>query len=470
METPNRLRETVKWFLLNEELLSAKNLVLAAVSGGADSMALASILNSLCQELKFRLAIAHYDHRIRASGDEERALVRQFAKSLAIPFYSASGDVREQAAATGDTLEEAGRKARYRFLSGVADEIKAERIATGHSKDDQAETVMMRILHGTGIRGLAGIPTRRGRIIRPLLCISRADARGYCDEMGIHYIDDPTNDDTRIMRNRIRHELFPLLDGSYHGGVEDNLRRLALNAQEMLDCIRAKTAPLIEQNLRKSSADEWILNVARLSALDDTSIVVLFGDVFAESLGLDMDFGRVHYEQLVRLVRDARGSGKKLTLPGITVKREYENLIVTMAKRSASVLNGTDYRATLTFPGETRAAGIVVKTEIVEAGDIEAGALKSTGSVAHFALDRVTLPLVLRAPKAGDRIQPFGMKGSKKLSDIFVDKKIPSRDRQKAVVVADADEILWVVGVTTNEGSRVTDRTGRVVRITFDRD
>lgn len=463
-EKDGRTRETVKWFTLSEELLPSEGLVLAAVSGGPDSMALLSILNDLSRELKFRLAAAHLDHGIRDTGGQERKLVEDFAKHLGVPVYSGAADVPGQAAKTGDSLEEAARKARYEFLSTVADEIKASRIATGHTKDDQTETVLMRILRGTGIRGLAGIPKRRGRIVRPLLCLGRNQTRSYCEERGILFAIDPTNDDTRILRNRIRLDLLPLL-GSYNNKVEENVLRLAGNAQDVIACVRAKTNPLVEQNLRQVSAHEWILNVARVAPLDDTSIVVLFGDVFAESLGCDMDFGHVHYEELVRLVRDSRGSGKALSIPGLTIKREYENLIITKPARSA-VAKSVHEHAMLTFPGETRAAGLLVKTEILAPEGSPLPSLKATRQTAYFALDRLKLPLVLRSPKSGDRIQPFGMSGTKKLSDIFVDKKIPGRERAKARVVADADKILWVVGVATDEHARVTTETGRVVKIT----
>jgi tRNA(Ile)-lysidine synthase len=465
-EIAGRTRETVKWFALSEELLPADGPVLAAVSGGPDSMALVSILHDLSRELKFRLAVAHFDHQIRDTGEAERQAVEEFGRRLGLPVYSGTADVRAQVAGSGDTLEEGARKARYQFLSGVADEIKANRIATGHTKNDQAETVLMRILRGTGIRGLSGIPTRRGRIVRPLLCLDREETRGYCDERGIAYIVDPTNEDTRMFRNRIRVELLPLLQSSYNDQVEDNLLRLARNAQDVITSIRAKTKPLIEQNLRQSSEGEWILNAARVAPLDDTAIVVLFGDVFADPLGCDMDFARVHYEELVRLVRDSRGSGKMLSLPGLTIKREYENLIITKPAASVAASPGVEYHATLTFPGETRAAGLVVKTEILAANELAPASLKATKQTAYFALDRLKLPLVLRSPKAGDRIQPFGMSGTKKLSDIFVDKKIPGRQRSHARVVADADKILWIVGVATDDQARVNTDTGRVVRIT----
>jgi tRNA(Ile)-lysidine synthase len=464
-ESAQRIRETVKWFALSEELIPTEGLAMAAVSGGPDSMALLSILHDLSGELKFHVAVAHFDHQIRAAAEREaeRSLVEDFAKSLGLPFYSGTADVRARVAESGDTLEEGARKARYQFLGAVADEIKATRIATGHTTTDQAETVLMRIIRGTGIRGLAGIPTRRGRIVRPLLCLDRDQTRSYCEARGIPYVIDSTNDDATMARNRIRAELLPLLESSYNNQVEANLLRLARNAQDVLACIRTKTRPLVEQNLRQISDREWILNTARVSPLDDTSLVVLFGDIFAEALGCDMDFGRVHYEDLVKLVRDSRGSGKMVSLPGLAIKREYENVIITRPAAVVAVAPNVGCHTTLTFPGETRAAGLLVKTEILTG---PSSTVRATKQTAYFAFDRLKLPLVLRSPRAGDRIQPFGMTGSKKISDIFTDKKIPGRQRVGARVVADADKILWVVGVATGEQARVTAETDRVVRIT----
>jgi tRNA(Ile)-lysidine synthase len=168
-ESAHRLREAVRSSSLSTRLLPGDGLVVAAVSGGPDSMALLSILYTLSGELGYRVAVAHFDHQIRGSSGDDGALVEEYAKRLGLPVHAGAGDVREEADRSGDSLEEAARKARYRFLTSVADETGARCIATGHTRDDQVETVVMRILHGTGIRGLAGIPARRGRIIRPLL-------------------------------------------------------------------------------------------------------------------------------------------------------------------------------------------------------------------------------------------------------------------------------------------------------------
>ena len=433
-------------------------------------MAMLSMLNELSGELEFRLAVGHFDHKLRETGDVERAMVEKFARGLAVPVYAGSEGVGKLAETSGDSLEEAARKARYRFLNDVANEIDAERIATGHTRSDQVETVLMRVLRGTGVRGLAGIATRRGRIVRPLLCLSDRDTTMYCEALGIPFTVDPTNQDTRFFRNRIRLELLPLLAKEYHAGVYENLLRLARNAQDIVDNVRAKTEPLIQQNLRQVGPAEWILNVAKLGTLDETSMFVLFSDVFGEELECDMDFGRVHYEQVAQLVKDARASGKSLSLPGVTVKKEYENLIITKSQPSASAGIAWVYKTTLTFPGETRAAGVTVTTEILDRTDVADDLAQGSPQAAYCPLDGLKLPLVLRSPVAGDRMRPFGMTGTKKVSDIFTDKKIPGRQRPKSLVVADGDEILWLVGIATSEKCRVDSVTDKVVKITVQED
>lgn len=467
-DSATRLKESVKWFILSEELIAPGELVVAAVSGGPDSMALLSVLHGISSEVGFRLAAAYFDHQIRDSGAEDRKIVAALARELSVSLYAGEADVRAEAAASGDSLEEAARKARYRFLVDAADRIKAARIATGHTRDDQVETALMRIVRGTGIRGLAGIPVRRGRVIRPLLSQTREATVDYCESRGITCIHDPTNEETRFFRNRIRLELLPHLRSEYNSGIDGNLTRLATNAAEVVETVRERTQPLIRQNVKHGGPGEWIVNIAPLAALDDISIVIFFGDLFADAIGLDMDFTRAHYESVVQLVRNARGSGKMVNLPGITARKEYENIILTHPKASATTSPRFDYRAPLTVPGETSAAGVIVRTEIVERKTLETGDVAARPRAAYFALDRLKLPLVLRCPAAGDRMRPFGMTGSKKLSDIFVDKKVPGRERARSLVVTDAEDILWLVGVTTSEKSRIEPATERVIRITVE--
>jgi tRNA(Ile)-lysidine synthase len=195
----------------------------------------------------------------------------------------------------------------------------------------------------------------------------------------------------------------------------------------------------------------------------------LFGDLFADELACDMDFTRIHYNELARLVLDPRGSGKMLSLPGVTVKKEHGRLVITRADPETPPPHIPDVRATLELPGVTRAPGVIVSTTVLDAGEVSGSSLAAIPNEGFFDRERLAPPLIVRFPEPGDRIQPFGMSGTKKLSDIFIDKKIPAGARPTSLVITDLNGILWLVGVATSETCRVRNETREVVKIRVER-
>ncbi len=465
IDTVGRLADAVKSFAVSNSLFLRGGRVLAAVSGGADSMALLAILHRLSGELGISLAVGHFNHGLRESAQAELERVGSYAVSLGLPFHPGAGDVRAIVESTGDSIEEAARKARYHFLEQTAEEISADHIATGHTRSDHIETILMRVIRGTGLRGLAGIPVRRGKIVRPLLGLTRDDTVLYCRTFDIPYVEDTSNADLRFFRNRVRHELLPLLEAKYDNRIEHNLARLGANARSIIETIRLETDFLIEKHFREAAPGTWFFDTSAIAHLDDTALVVLFGDLFADELSCDMDFTRVHYEGLVRLVRDRHASGKRLSLPGLEVRKEHGRLVITRREAALEETPPSTPRRALCLPGETIVQGLVVTTEILDCSTVDGGFFQATGEEAYFDMGRLVPPLFLRHPTPGDRMQPFGMKGTKKLSDIFIDKKIPMSSRPTSLVITDARDILWLVGVTTSEKCRVDPTTREVVRI-----
>lgn len=518
IDTPERLIETVKSFMLSNKLVGDNSLVLAAVSGGADSMAMLSILHALGAPLGFRVAAGHFNHglRDRNEAENERGLVEDTAASLGIPFYYGEGDAGADAATTGDSLEETARRVRYEFLDGLAIRIGADHIATGHTRSDQAETVLMRMLRGAGIRGLAGIPVQRdgGRIIRPLLGIDRDQTRHYCATTGVRFADDPSNEDRRFLRNRIRLDLLPLLESGYDPAVAANLIRLSENAAALLKTIRNRTGPLMDESLTQEGDGTWVVDLEAAGfgtpaaehphagqpvtgqrvthepgpgagdmttgsderSVDATALIVFLGDLFTDKIGCDSDLTRAHYEQLIRLATDPLASGKKISLPGYTVKKEYQTLRITRGyprAETTGVPKLPDRAAwepvTVALPGRTNVPGLQVTTEILERLDIPDEFLKSFDKEAYFDLQQIEPPLTLRTPSPGDRMQLFGMSGTKKLSDIFIDKKIPASRRCETPVLTDSEHIIWIVGVASSETTRVDEKTQEVIRVTVEK-
>jgi tRNA(Ile)-lysidine synthetase-like protein len=267
--------------------------ILVAVSGGADSTVLLSVLHKLAPTLHLDLVVGHFDHHLRDTSHMDRRHVEVAAANLGLPFQFGEGDVMDRAEKFGETVEEASRKLRYQYLFGLADEIRADRIATGHTRDDQIETVLMRILRGTGTRGLAGIPERRGRLIRPLLGFAHLQLVNYCREHHIPFVEDPLNRDKRFTRNWLRFELLPSIR-KYYPNVGDNLLRLSRNATDAVRRTRRLTDPLIGANLRaEDDGGLWVLDLSGIGDLDHEAKYILFGDLLTTHLGHDPDYTRV---------------------------------------------------------------------------------------------------------------------------------------------------------------------------------
>jgi tRNA(Ile)-lysidine synthase len=444
--------------------------VLVAVSGGPDSMALLHRLASGFGIPPITLAVAHFDHRLRPDSAEDRRLVERFCRSLGIDCHVGSADVRRAAKERGESLEATARRLRYEFLEKTCDEIGAGKVATDHTRDDDIETVLMRVLRGSGIRGLAGIPARRGRIVRPFIFVARDDILQYCESNEVPYVEDPTNRDTSFERNYIRHEVLPSLRAGFPD-AEPNLLRMRYEAEETLVAIRRVTDPILAEHLVEESPGLWRISIDPIVPLDGTARYILFADALYHYIRVERELGRDHYRSLSGLVD---GKGIMRSLPGLTARREHDFIVlyhgVPVDERPAALSRS------LEVPGQTRLLGNRLcsqVTSVEESGpdwrSLTEGFPERDGgpasAVAYFARDSVAPPFIVRPPAPGDRMQPFGMDGHKKLSDIFIDKKIPYRRRSTVLVVEDRREIVWVVGVTTSESTRVGADAREVVEI-----
>ena len=456
-------------------LFASGDHILAAVSGGPDSMALLCALETCRARLGITISAGHFDHRLRTGSGRDRIYVEAFCADRGIPCHSGSDDIASRAHQSGESIEQAARRYRYRFLRETATRIGARWIATGHTRNDQVETVLMRVMRGAGIRGLSGIPRRRGPLTRPLLEVARAETVAFCREWGVEFIDDPSNTDVRHTRNRVRHEVLPGLRAGFPD-VDDYLLGLARNATEALAHVRRTTGPLLDRAAREEKHGVWTVDVAAIEGLDALARHVFFADLLNERMQRECDAGRAHYERLDRMSRRDTRSGRMLSLPGVAVRREHGSLVFYPGVRHPDEVARHIPEQVLEVPGHTRVPGAQIDVAVVPRahGQSVRAASETPGesgrggasSVAYFALESLRRPLVIRSPHSGDRMRPFGMNGHKKLSDIFVDRKIPARERAESLVVSDRNEVVWLVGVATSENTRVGDDSSQVVRIT----
>lgn len=432
-------------------MLTGGETVLVAVSGGADSVALLHVLMALAGELSLRLHVLHVDHGLRPDSDRDAEFVRRLAERLDVP-----ADVVRVAVPAGGSVEAAARAARYAALQAGARRVDAERIAVGHTADDQAETVLMRMLAGAGVRGLAGIPPVRGRIVRPLLDVRRRDVVAMLQAAGLPWLEDPSNRDPKFLRNRIRHELLPLLSASYSADVVPALERIARLCRETLGAVERMAARELA-GLATTAGDAIVLPQAALAELPQQVAAEVLRQAAAR-LGSRAPLRAWAHRGLARVLASPPPR-RAFRLGGVTV--ETSSGRIRLATAPARPLPARE----LTVPGrvELPEIGRVLEARIVEATESERPRVRQRVVFdAGLAPSRFTV----RARRAGDRFAPFGG-GDRRLKSFLIDEKIPRWERSRVPLVEADDRIFWVAGVRRGRDAPVTPATRRVLELTL---
>jgi tRNA(Ile)-lysidine synthase len=450
--------EKVREFIAGNDLFREGSGVIAAVSGGADSVALVDILVSYGMGLS--LTVAHFNHRLRgADSDADEEFVRCLANRYGLPFRTASADVRELSRAGGCGIEEAGREIRYRYLRGLMEEVGADAVALGHHADDQAETVLMRLIRGAGPRGLSGMSPRAGWKIRPLLEIRRKEIEEYLRERSMIWREDESNSDQAYLRNRIRHSLIPELE-SYNPAIVSRLAATAGVCAAENSVIAASADDAFTRLSLQKGGDIHLPTAALLQEakglrlrLYDLAIRAVKGG--AAGIGSD------HLLSVDEILHSSRAH-RSVSLPGVTVSRCYETVIFTAGRRR-SVASGFDLEIT----GEGRYLlpdKKVLRVRLTGPPEQEI----SRAEVACFDADAVSFPWRLRNFREGDRLSPFGMTGTKKVKELFREARVPLRDRRSVPLLFDAsDNLLWVCGLRRSSTAPVGPGTRRAVVVEF---
>ena len=463
LAVPRPLLDRIRRHIDRHDLWAPRARVLAALSGGADSVAQLLLLRDLAADAQFVLVgAAHLNHRLRPEADADEAFCRALCERLGVPFVSLGADVAALAAEQRTSVEAAARRARYAFLEEVRQSLDADRIAVAHTADDQAETVLLRLLRGAGTRGLRGILPVRGRVVRPLLGCSRADLRAELAARGEVWREDATNADLALPRNRVRHELLPLLTSRYQPAVTRLLARTAevADAEDaLLEALAAEASATVVRRepmgvaMRRSRLRALPLALARrvvrrtLEAADAPRAASL-ADVEA-----------------VLAVCSRRGPRAALAA-GVRVERFSADavlLIRTPATRPAAALPVR----TLAVPGAVDlpeigpACRLRAERPILWAGEGGRDRVALKGSV--------PTPLVVRSRQPGDRLRPVGLGGSKKLQDLLVDRKVARAGRDLVPVVTDAaGRIVWVAGHAADADAVAVAPASDVIVLTFE--
>jgi len=495
-------RTKVKNFIQTHGLISRGDSVLAAVSGGPDSVALLNALASLSSELGFRLSAAHLNHGLRPEAPEEERFVLAACERLGLECAVGRADARSFASESGCSLEEAARELRHEFLAeqaegGAGDRgtgHRKARVALGHTLDDQAETVMMRLIRGAGVRGLSAMRpvSERGAsrgsapgalFIRPLLSSTRQEVLEFLRSGDIAYVEDASNLDQTFLRNRVRHELLALLKERYNPAIVEVLGSQAELLNHADDYLTLAARRAYEECVSAESAERIELELAHLRAYHVCIQGYVLREAFFRLCGTLKDVAFSHIASLSKLA-SAGKSGDWVDLPhGAAATLEGTKLVLG---RKAALRSDEARQREFSVQHEPGSRTwlpelpLGVESRLLKKEDLKEGTGAATNHAAaggpgtdsggpasevFFDLGALSLPLVLRSLRPGDRISPFGMQGSKKVQDLLVDMKVPRHARRNLAALCDGSGMLWLIGVRRGSAAPVKDSTELVLAV-----
>ena len=452
-----KIKETIKGY----KMIASGDRVIVALSGGPDSVCLLDVLQMLSRELEITLVVAHYNHGLRGDEDKfETLFTRKIADSMQLPFETENASGLLECLSS---IEKRSREARYAFLEKIRNKHGAQRIAMGHNLNDQAETVLMRLLRGSGPSGLAGIPPVRDNIIiRPLIEVTRDEITNYLNARRLTFAVDSSNSSRIYLRNRIRLELVPMM--------LDYQPRLLKHLGIVSDIIRDEDTFLesmalrwTEQEASTNSHGETTIPISSIKSLPDPlkkrAIRRLCRQVDGSIYNMEYD----HVLSVIKLL-DNEKPQCSIDLPnGIVVRKTYQNLCFIFKQKIAT----TEYSYSVKDIGTYNLGAIGCTLTLEEIDGITDLETKGDLSVAHLDADKLRHSMIIRNFRPGDRFVPLGMKGHKKVKNFFIDLKVPSEKRALTPILTCNGKIAWICGYRIDERFKVTERTKKIFRFTI---
>ncbi|WP_066645156.1 tRNA lysidine(34) synthetase TilS [Christensenella timonensis] len=448
------MEKIVREFIQENNLIEAGQTVGVAVSGGPDSMALLSCLCFLAPLAFFSVVCVHFEHGIRGQESLDDAdFVSRYCAEHNIPFYMSAADVPSLAEEWHMGKQSAAKRAREEYFKSLIQNGDVDVIATAHHLDDNAESVLMHILRGSGTDGLRGIHPQNGPMIRPLLCVTRQQILAYLEEKEIGYVTDRTNGENEYTRNFIRNVLMPQLRDRINPDVAGALNRLSVIAEYDAGFIRGEAEKEFGNcaQVLNGSVEIDIEALSRLSKAVRCRIVRLA----CERLHITQDVENAHVLCVLALAERNRTGARANLSNNLYAAVEYGKLLIGFSAREADVsfCMPFDFEAANELPDGSR----IICGEVYEC-DYE----NSDPDVAYVDADKLPQRLMLRTRYRGDTIHPLGAPGKKKLKDYFIDKKLPRQERERTPLLADGSRIIWAAGHVIDDECRVTGDTTRI--------
>ena len=455
-------------YIEENNLIKSGDRILVALSGGPDSVCLLYILIKLRETLGIEIGAAHLNHMLRgedALGDEE--YVNKLCKDLNIPCYIKQVDINKYARENKLSSEMAGRSVRYDFFDEIISKYGFNKIATAHNANDQAETVLFRLMRGTGLEGLGGIKVSRdNKIIRPILCLSRNEVEDYIEKEGLNPRIDKTNFEKVYNRNKIRLDILPYIKKHFNADIVQTLNRMSTLLQKDNDYLERSAYKYYEKNCLKSK-EHFILKKELFNEEEAITSRVI-RNALTEYSKSNYDFEMKHISEIIHLAR--KNSGKKIDLPNkIYAENIYGDIYIKkrikkqkIDNKNEIVINKNDINGKkVEFHNYKLEFSIIDNNNLI---------YKKNSLKKFFDFDLIENFIVIRKRKDGDKMIPLGMKGTKKIKDIFIDAKVPKEQRDYIPIIEFDNNIAWLTGIKVSDEYKVNNNSKNILMISIERE
>lgn len=484
MKTVDKFVDQVRDTIEKYQMLKPGDHVIVGVSGGADSLCLLAVLCLYRRQCPFQITAVHVEHGLRGAASlEDAAFVEQSCRQWKIPCIVRQVDMKGEARRTGESLEEAGRRLRYRAFEICCRELGANKIAVAHNQNDQAETVLLNLTRGSGLRGLGGMlpvgerklssgeaPGEAVTVIRPLLFASRKEIEAWMEKRQLVWRTDETNLETEYTRNRIRLEILPKLEREIN---RESIRHMALAAQRLQKAeayLWAQAERRYKECAREENGARVLISLPLFLAEEELMqeyLLRLAVERLLAGRGLK-DYGEVHFEAMKRLAK--LPCGKRMEFPGGVIGlRQREELCLEKRVSEGSRASSDRSEVRLESSGEYVFSGRTFRVNFVNRGENPC-AFPEKKYTKWLAYDTIKHNVCLRTRRTGDYLIVNQAGGKKKLKDYMIDQKIPRQERDRVLLLAEGSHILWVVGWRISEGAKVTEDCDRIIKIQMTED
>jgi tRNA(Ile)-lysidine synthase len=460
------LFDRVRRIIDRYHLLERGDRLVVGVSGGVDSMVLLHLLNAYRKEFDLSLIVAHVNHGLRLEESKEEAnLVQKESERLGLHFEYGQFDVKKSQRAGGLSLQNAGRRIRFRFFKSILLKYQAHKIALGHNADDQVETVLLRLIRGSGLQGLKGmLPIREGRVIRPLLEVWKEEIESFASAKGIPFLLDSSNLKEDYLRNRFRLSLIPLIEKEYQPTFKEIIIKTSAILREENDYLNRGAEEACQKIIHQEN-EIVSFKFSEFQALHKAlqwRVIQKIWERMNKEEGITEEAEGLDVDSIYRQLHQASPSFL-LGLPhGVYLEKQYDMVSV----KKGRVKPPPAFEAALVMPGRTFINEIGKEIAAAEiARDEKLKDFKESPNTALLDYEKLQFPLKVRNLRPGDRFQPLGVTGKQKLKKFFIDHKIPRFERPKIPLLISGEKIVWIVGYRIDEQVKISEKTKRILRV-----